>query len=509
MKIKSMKFLALLTLIAAFPLASRAEKAEKLDVPGLFAIESPIEGVRWKKMESRNKKNNKEEPEDRWSCICGEKSSGEYVILHVWKYENFSEESRRDLAENELKLLQTIFTDPDHEILGSKMEPPATEIANHFLASVRAKNKKTEKIQCAGVLTLLGEYTCQFQLYSKSEDRYKGFVEKIVRRFEEKESAEHELFNVPGEFSVRAPEQGYKWKKASEQSQGGVKAVVYSCTKEGSKNAVVLSVQKLEASLDSYRRTQLKASVNGMGSSLRQQTGKNPNIKLPSLNSPIPDRVTWYGDAEVGENDHLYFHSACVFGKNVYGINVCTRSDKDSLAWLRRILDSFKEVPRDEKNRFVESGLFSIGLPGEGYKWEKSPQQGLTAYLCKKEGSEVQAILNFIEKPIADKESKEKLLDHFIKFRKEQLAKDRSTIVDFQEPFKEWNYPEINHYSFKTKSASGKPITISCIALFLNHTYILEVTGPEKDNPKFVADQLINSLRELKDSKEAIEKSKD
>lgn len=493
-----MKFLALLTLIAAFPLASRAEEAEKLDVPGLFEIEAPLEGYRWEK---------KKESDVSWEFVCVKKTEEKKEGLASL----FSSQDIRlvRISVTTVPIDQKKYLRADYNFLQylvpgklSDSEVPSLEPKDpsYLTYTLRGKDEKTGDIKTVGALYLFGKYHYTFHYFAKTEteDKSKEFFESIVKRYKEQEK-DFELLDVPGEFSVRAPERGYKWKKASEQNQGGVKAAIYSCTKEGSKDVIVLSVQKLEASLDSYRRTQLKASVNGMGNSLRQQSGKNPNIKLPSLDSPIPDRVTWYGDVEVGVNDHLYFHSACVFGKNVYGINVCTRSDKDSLAWVRRISDSFKEVPRDEKNRFVEAGLFSIGLPGEGYKWEKSPQQGLTAYLCKKEGSEVRAILNFIEKPIADKESKEKLLDHFIKFRKEQLAKDRSMIVDFQEPSKEGNYPEINHYSFKTKSASGRSVSISCVALFLNHTYILEVTGPEKDNPKFVADQLINSLRELKE----------
>jgi hypothetical protein len=494
-----MKSLALLSLIIIFPLSMHAEPSDTLDVPGLFSVKAPLEGYRWKKDEESN---------EGWKFHCEKEGTAPVfsftsdlplVRIDVSKVVLAPKDRLRCLEEH-YKFLSILTSGSKYEQLESKK--PALEPVDlgYLTYTLQGKEKKSGNLKTVAALHLFGKYHYCFLYHaqSESENKSKEFFDAIIKTFTEKQAEGLDVLNVPGEFSIQAPEQGYKWKQVNEQTKDGVQALFFKCLREDGSGGVVLTVQKREAHIDAYRCAALKGSYNGAANAAQKSNFTILTSEKPGLESPIPDQVPWSFNFKSSSDALLFVQAATVFGKYIYDINVTADTEEKSKAWRDRVLKSLKEEPQDEKNRFVEAGAFSVDSPGNGFKWEKMPQQGYVAYACKKEGSEIRVILNCIDKQLTDNESKKKLLDHFIKFRKDQFTKDQITITEAHKPLNEWVYPEINSYSFKTKSPKGSLASLNCTALLLKNTYILEVTGPEKDNPKVIADALINSLRELK-----------
>lgn len=147
---------------------------------------------------------------------------------------------------------------------------------------------------------------------------------------------------VAGQFSVKAPAQGYRWTKARELEQSGVKVAVYTATKAGSTAQVVLTVEYRKADTEGKKVTTLKGHWDGGWDALKKAGYTDLNGKKPSLEPPIPDQVPFVQVGKDPSGKPWVFAVVTAFGKNVYSFQVRAETEEEAQK-LIEVAKSLKE----------------------------------------------------------------------------------------------------------------------------------------------------------------------
>jgi hypothetical protein len=317
---------------------------------------------------------------------------------------------------------------------------------------------------------------------------------------------EEKTFTVKGLFSVGMPQANLEWTKLqdikiSDKNQetklSDTEGEIYLFGKLTENESILLIVEKKKASRTSSRIVKLKELYNEINLQF-----KNEKVQIIEENgfkfqSPVPDRVrcTLIFKKESGEN--IYLQELLIFGENTYAIQVISPMKEESDKIITYLSNSFKELARDSHQYFTEPGLFAVEIPQKGFVWGKKEQNNSICYECKKDGSHLGIFLYVVEKGINQKEDQKKLLEYYAKKRSDQFLKDNLTII--QEPkvlLSPYDSTE-GVFFIRAKSAQGNIIEQKCMAIFGKKSYVLEVYGPEKENPSGLLNEIVNSLKEF------------
>jgi hypothetical protein len=486
-----MKFLAPLLLFLLWPLAGRAEEPETLNMPGLLAIPAPETGFHWKAEKNSEKS---------LYYTCLKEGSPQIVTLKVLKSDLATDQVRRSFLEADFKNL-TDLAHKSFEITIDDFQKPSMEfpIPDQVSFTFKQKLKSNGQTRYDNKLVLFGRYTYHLTFNTDKETAAKDYFEKIIKQFQSLPAAELDTLTVPGVFTVKAPEKHYYWKDLTPPENKNSKTFIFFCSKAGDRNSITIFGQQQELTLNSARLMTIRkgnVSYDRMIKIFQNRGLTVANARVSDSETVIPDRVPYSFVVKSKDKEDLYVSGVFVFGKSVYNITSAAISEKESQQLLENVLKSLDEKSQIKDTDFVEPWYFSIATP-EGCKW-KEIARNPRMYECVKEKSKLKIFLNLRENKLDAHEAKKSMLDRLATFRKEQFEKEKFEIDSYQSPYFPARDPDFYRYSIKAKSPKGDFQYMFCKVLFRKRIYILEVFGPEKENPNELAESLINSLHELK-----------
>ncbi len=129
-------------------------------------------------------------------------------------------------------------------------------------------------------------------------------------------------FTVPGKFSINSPGNGYRWRLARKMRMEDVNVSLFVCMKEGSTSVITLAVEEHTADLDAERQAVIKGHYNGLYKSLVSGGFTEVKGTQPSLESPLPDRVSYSFSGRKPDGSAACVNGLTCFGKNVYVVQV-------------------------------------------------------------------------------------------------------------------------------------------------------------------------------------------
>ncbi|HEY4759627.1 MAG TPA: hypothetical protein VIH42_03510 [Thermoguttaceae bacterium] len=317
---------------------------------------------------------------------------------------------------------------------------------------------------------------------------------------------EQKTFMVKGLFSVGIPQANLEWTKLqdikiSDKNQetklSDTEGEMYFCGKPTENKLIMLIVEKKKASRSSSRIVKLKDFYNEINKQFENIKVQIIEEKGLTFQAPVPDRVTCSLIFKKQNGDNIYLQLLFIFGENTYTFQVISPSKEESEKIITSLSNSFEELATNSHEIFTESGLFAIEIPRKGFVWKKKGQNNQICYECKKDGSQLSILLYVVEKEINQKEDQKKLLEYYAKNRIGQFIKDNLKII--QEPkvlLSPYDSTE-GVFFIKAKSAQGNIIDQKCMAIFGKKSYVLEVYGPEKENPLALLNEIANSFKEL------------
>ncbi len=167
------------------------------------------------------------------------------------------------------------------------------------------------------------------------------------------------LFQEKGLFSIASPAEGFSWQKIRSVTQKDatgkeVSAYVYSCTKSGGTDNLVLTVELRDSKIDPIRVAALKGGFNGMYKSLEQGGFKFLSTKRPDIKTPVPDEVPFSIHAQSPDGKEIFLQSVVVFGKegkNIYTLSAFTSNRETSRKLFDAAKKSFRETPDKTEKR--------------------------------------------------------------------------------------------------------------------------------------------------------------
>ena len=332
-------------------------------------------------------------------------------------------------------------------------------------------------------------------MHSKIKIIYSFFALLFISSFIYAE--ERKIKEVKGLFSVETPQDGLVWGKVSNPQLSDKEGEIYICGKPSPEKMIMLSVEREKLTRASSRIGNLKKHYQESHQQFDSIIGEViDEIELPEK-TPVPDRVLQGITFKTKDGKLICCRYLKIFGENTYTISVATTTEKETKEIIDSMAKSFKELATPSQDIFKAPGMFSIGKPSREYTWQKNKEKDSIRYECQKKDSPLKIVLFFVDKKIDSKDGQQKLLESFAKQRAEQLIKDNYKIVN--EP-KILLSPYDDHegvYSIKAKNAKGEVISLKCIGMFEKKTYVLEVFGPEKENPPGMCNKLVNSFEEL------------
>ncbi len=151
-------------------------------------------------------------------------------------------------------------------------------------------------------------------------------------------------FIVPGQFSVNSPGNGFQWQLVRTLQFAGVDGRVYACTKEGSTSATTLTVEERTADTEGKRIATIKAHYNVLYQGLTGGGFTELKGTRPSLESPIPNRVSLSFSCRKPDGSPAFVYGLTVFGKNVYSLQVMAGTMEQTNEFID-IAKSFRELP--------------------------------------------------------------------------------------------------------------------------------------------------------------------
>lgn len=155
------------------------------------------------------------------------------------------------------------------------------------------------------------------------------------------ESSKDDLV-IEGEFSISAPAAGFKWAKMRESGEGEKRATIYAAIKERTPERAMLIVEHRTADTDAKKLAVIKAAYNAAVESAKRADNTDLKGTKPSLETPVPKKVTFVILGKSKSGSTVAFAGAVVFGKNVYQIHAVAESEEGAKKLLK-VAESIKE----------------------------------------------------------------------------------------------------------------------------------------------------------------------
>jgi hypothetical protein len=326
------------------------------------------------------------------------------------------------------------------------------------------------------------------------------------------EKGEKGVYERPGLFSVQIPEEGYKWVTAHEIEKNGVKANIYSCTKEKSPNGIFLTVEMRKADTEAARRDVLKTHFNALCEVFSKSHFTFQDTQKPQVDAPIPDRVDFQFKCQA-PNGGVVVCNYCVtlFGRYVYLFQSTGPNCDDAKNRLEKVIKSFKELVPEEKKPVLavegatleDPGLFSIESPEEGFLWKKqgtgeSGKKKVHGYLCTHKDKKTVIVLEVFEDKADSDESRKKFAEEHYESLLGCLEAGRDFVMEKNAPVFEAPIADQATCSIVTKPRRRDMVFHQYMFVFNELTYLFEASGPENEDPKGLLDKTVKTLTELK-----------
>ncbi len=156
------------------------------------------------------------------------------------------------------------------------------------------------------------------------------------------QGAEREVFFEPGMFSIDVPPGGYQWKKLQTVQTAETVTHYFTCTKEDSKNLLVLLVDERQANTDAQRKAIIKAHYKALqGVVVRSGFKLDPG--RPKIKTPIGERVVYGVSGTKEDGSRLYVAGMIYFKNRIYMIQSSARSPQD-VKELISVGNTFEEL---------------------------------------------------------------------------------------------------------------------------------------------------------------------
>lgn len=143
-------------------------------------------------------------------------------------------------------------------------------------------------------------------------------------------------------FSIEVPEGGYQWKKLQTVQNEQTVTHYFTCTREDSKNLVVLLVDQRQANNDVARKAIIKAHYKALeGVVVRSGFKLDPG--RPKIKTPVGDRVV-YGVSGTKEDGTRLFVAGMIYFKNQIYMIQATAHSADEVKRLISVGNAFQEL---------------------------------------------------------------------------------------------------------------------------------------------------------------------
>jgi hypothetical protein len=154
--------------------------------------------------------------------------------------------------------------------------------------------------------------------------------------------AKPEVFFEPGLFSIEVPPGDYQWKKLQTVQTDETVTHYFTCTKDDSKNLLVLLVDERQANTDAQRKAIIKAHYKALeGVVVRSGFKLDPG--RPKIKTPIGERIVYGVSGTKEDGSKLYVAGMIYFKHRIYMIQSSARSPQE-VKQLISVGNTFQEL---------------------------------------------------------------------------------------------------------------------------------------------------------------------